>query len=353
MKGFIKSTLYAFLVLSVNILCSIEKRKMPQLVYPKNLEVNNGRILITDYPNVYIYSINNVELIKKFGKKGEGPGEFYVDQISMNTKLAGLVSGISKENIYVNSQGRLTFFNLNGNVLNIKRLKHMRAGGRGFRHFGDRFLSYRTIRDEKKLYSTIKMFDGSLNEIKEIYRTNFWIESFQQFRSAKFNFFERANGVISFVTNAGLIYVSRNKSSDIHIDVLDSDGVLLKKIEFKTKKRKIKQSLISDVFNYYKIKFRRGLKANIKATEFPENYPGLRKFFVDDGKIYILTYKREKDNNEIILLDLEGKFIRKTNIPVYEANPEHLYPCSVYKGCFYQIREIEEEEDWELHITKI
>ncbi len=348
------SMLCLFLVLSGNFLYSNEVKEMPQLVYPKNLIVENDRILITDFPHVYLYSINNFKLIKKFGGKGEGPGEFNVDQESMGPKLAGLISDIDGENIYINSQNRLSLFNLNGDYIKVIRPKSFRRDP-GFKVFKDGFVALKVERDGKKLFSSLKICNKNLKEIKEITRYPFFIRNTNQFRGNElgYDFFERANGTISFVADSGLIYVSRNNSPHIHIDVFNPLGKLLKTIKYENDKNKITQLFIKSVHRYYVLKFKRGLKANLKATKFKENFPGLRKFFVKKDKIYILTYKREGDENEIIILDMNGKFINKKMIPVFEANPEFLYPCSIYKGLFYQIMEVGEEEDWELHITKI
>ncbi len=353
MKSLIKKVLYTSLVLLGNILYSTEVKELPQLVYPKNLVVKNGRILITDFPNVYLYSIKNFKLINKFGGKGEGPGEFNLDRESMGPKLAGLVSDINGKNIFINSQNRFSVFSLNGDFIKVKRPTSFRRIT-GFKLLENNFVSLKTVRSGKKLFSSIKKYSTELREVKEITRYPFWIKGdFRRPNGLGYDFFERANGTISFVVNSGLIYVSRNNSQNIHIDVFNSEGKLLNTINYKNKKTKISQSFIKSVRKYYVLKFKRGLKANLKGTKFQENFPGLRRFFIEEDKIYIITYNREGDENEIIILNKNGDFVGKRMLPILEANPEHLYPCSIYQGHFYQLIEVEDDEDWKLHITKI
>jgi hypothetical protein len=40
-------------------------------------------------------------------------------------------------------------------------------------------------------------------------------------------------------------------------------------------------------------------------------------------------------------------------IPVYERNPESFHAYAFHNGNFYQFVENDEEETWELHVTKI
>jgi len=352
MKNKIKFVVVVLLILLAGSLYSTEIKKLPQLVYPKNLEVKNDRILITDFPDIYLYTIKNFKLIKKFGNRGEGPGEFTIDQIVMDWKLAGLRSDISENCILVNSQGRLSFFDLNGEFLKMKKVQSER-GWSCFKTIKNNFVASERIRKGNDMFFSIKTYDNNLKEIREITRYPFWIRNRNYLKSSGYDFFERANGTLSFVTESGLIYISRNNSPEVHIDIFNPEGKLLKTINYKTEKVRIAESFIKEVYKHYRLKFKLGYDSNVKMTTFPVNFPGLRKFFVDKGEIYIITYKRESDQNEFIVLDQNGKFVKKRMLPVIEANPDHLYPCTVHNGFFYQIVEVEEDEEWELHITRI
>jgi hypothetical protein len=82
-------------------------------------------------------------------------------------------------------------------------------------------------------------------------------------------------------------------------------------------------------------------------------YPAIRQFRISDDKIYVLTYERQTNQNEMVVLDLEGRLIKRVKIPVFERNPEHVFPFFIEKGRFYQLIENEESEIWELKVTEI
>jgi hypothetical protein len=43
------------------------------------VQVDKNQLYITDGASVFIYSLKDYQLQKKFGKRGEAPGEFLVD----------------------------------------------------------------------------------------------------------------------------------------------------------------------------------------------------------------------------------------------------------------------------------
>ena len=49
---------------------------LPDLINPTGIHVDGGRIFITEESSVAIYSADDLRLLKKFGRRGEGPGEF-------------------------------------------------------------------------------------------------------------------------------------------------------------------------------------------------------------------------------------------------------------------------------------
>ena len=83
--------------------------------------------------------------------------------------------------------------------------------------------------------------------------------------------------------------------------------------------------------------------------KFPRYFPGVQHFTVADKKVYVLTFRQKNGQNEFIIFDIKGKFLKKAAAPVKEKDPEHLSPFTIKDGKFYQLVENEEEENWELH----
>ena len=51
---------------------------LPDLIQPHTMVVDKDQLFIRDSgSSIFIYSLSNFSLIKKFGKQGQGPGEFH------------------------------------------------------------------------------------------------------------------------------------------------------------------------------------------------------------------------------------------------------------------------------------
>ena len=50
--------------------------ELPQLIKPNAICVDNSRVYITQEKKVFVYTLDPFKLKTRFGKKGEGPGEF-------------------------------------------------------------------------------------------------------------------------------------------------------------------------------------------------------------------------------------------------------------------------------------
>jgi len=84
-------------------------------------------------------------------------------------------------------------------------------------------------------------------------------------------------------------------------------------------------------------------------VKFPEYFPAIRNFTVAE-KLYVLTYKEDSENREMLVVDFNGKLIKKLMLPVAENDPFHLYPYTVKGEKLYQLVDNIDTEIWELHI---
>lgn len=75
---------------------------------PEKIFVDGDRLYITEFPTVYIYSLTDFRLVKKFGRGGEGPQEFR-GQIHLS---------VQPGYIMVQSTGKVSFFTTDGDFKN-------------------------------------------------------------------------------------------------------------------------------------------------------------------------------------------------------------------------------------------
>ncbi len=339
-----------FLLILIGLLARAEKvGEFPELINAKHLLKVGDKFFITDYPHIYIYSAGNMKLLRKFGSRGQGPSEFYIDQEWMDRKVMGLLSYSDGKNLYVNSMGRVSIFTLRGDSLKSMKIRAFGAGFY-FMPFTNGFLGFQMARQGKTIFLTLNRYDMELQKGKELLRHFFWIRN-RNIRNI--NFFERANSSMQYRVYNNLIYVILSSATDFKIEVLDGTGKLIRTISHAREPLKIPATFANRVHRYFRTKFKRGTEHNIKHTKFGKTYPAIRQLRIADNKIYVLTYKRRAGLNELLVLDLAGRLIKTVMIPVVERNPEHLFPFFIDKGRFYQLVENEESEIWELRVMDI
>jgi hypothetical protein len=102
----------------------------PDLKRPRSIIIDHDRMYIPDCPEIYIYSLKDFKLIKKFGRAGAGPGEFRPTVIHFKIN-------VQPDYIFVNSTNKASYFTKEGNLI-----REMNAGGigHGFYAFGDRLV---------------------------------------------------------------------------------------------------------------------------------------------------------------------------------------------------------------------
>ena len=83
---------------------------LSEVLKPVSIEVSGDRLYVVEGATFYVYSLKDLGLITKFGKKGEGPGELKVTPLVSNSISALndqlFVEGLSKV-IYFSKDGRL------------------------------------------------------------------------------------------------------------------------------------------------------------------------------------------------------------------------------------------------------
>jgi hypothetical protein len=308
---------------------------LPELMKPKAMAVDETQLYVTQEASVFIYSLEDFKLVKKFGKAGEGPQEFQVlPQVPLNID-------VRTARIIINSFGKISYFTKQGEF--IKELK-TKSLAFYLRPLGDNFLGVSLTAQDGERYRTINLYDPELNKLKEIYRAK---DDFQ------------AGQGLKLLTKPFTYQAYENKillpgKDDATIDVFDKEMKKLFSVHLDQEKRKVDQKFKDTVINL--------LKTNpdtkiffeaLKPITFPDYFPAISAFFVDDDTIYVMTWKIENSINEFFTYDMSGKFKKHLMIPIQYETELQPYPITINKEKLYQIVENEEEEVWEFHMSKI
>ena len=118
MKNYFKKVFV--LVGLLSLLCSFSFAEiiatLDEVMKPTAIEIDDQNLYVVEGTSVYIYSLKDFKLVKKFGKKGEGPKEFKM----MITRII-----TQKDDLLINSFGKISFYSKNGKFIKEKQTGSM------------------------------------------------------------------------------------------------------------------------------------------------------------------------------------------------------------------------------------
>jgi hypothetical protein len=307
--------------------------RFPEINRPYRFEVYGDSIYIGEQSSIAIYSLKDFSFIKRFGSKGEGPGEF---------KSLPMFQVFPKY-IVVNNFGKWLLFSHNGNFLEEKR-------NTLFTLFlfpvGENFVATTVdpTPQSKTNQRVISLLDKNLKPIKEIGR-----------RKSKHK--KNARRVENVINDCFQYRVYKDKifladtSKGFYIEVFDNNGELVNRIEKKYQPIKVTEK--------YKKEF---LKEEKKASDFiakmkrsrrykyvfRDYFPAFEDFCIKDDKIYVFSYKTRENKREVIVMNLDGKILKKVFV-----TKRRLTMSAIENDRFYYLKENMDKEEWELYADKI
>lgn len=321
-----------FFMIFVSFGFSKKVATISEVLKPSTITIDNEQMYIVENTSIYIYSLEDFKMKKKFGKDGEGPGEF---------KRFAIVYP-QKDSLLINSFGKLSLYTKDG-ILKKELKTKSGIGSALFYPLKNGFVGRGFTTKDKNFYFTVNLFDSNLNKGKELYRM---ISPFQQ--TGKINILSRS---LVYQIHSDKIFITGKEG--FGLDILDNTGKKLYSIAREDyKKRKFTSE--------DEKKFREVLKSRFKAQydrlksriSFPDYFPEIFNFFIADNKIYISTWKWKNERIEFFIYGLKGKLLKHLFIPFVFQNALEPYPAAIKNSKLYQLIENDDEE-WELFITDI
>ena len=307
--------------------------ELPEVFKGYQIAMDNENLYVSEKADIFVYSRKDYKLKHKFGKKGEGPQEI------MPVQHLGVMLFPQKDNrLYVNATGKTLIFTKDGKFLkeistkvNFGNLPLYQPIGPNFAGLGMAFDA-----KERKAFITFNIYDEKMKSIKELGR--------QPFNVIK----------ISFPLDLPSIAVSDNKivhpvAGGFRLNVYDAHGKLLTTIKRDEKKLKVTDAYKKGLHTFMKRTLGGQYEAVKQRLSFKEYSPPIQYFYVDNSKIYIMTFVYEKGKAEFFVYSLTGKFIKRTMIPFTFIDGFQPGPAAVKNNTLYQLVENEETETIELH----
>lgn len=324
--------LMLLIIVLANLVLSAKTVSMPDLKKPVKIEVDRDGIYINDSMTISIYSLKDFHLVKKFGRKGEGPRE-YKQYVNMN---------IQPDRLVVSSLRKVSFFSKKGEFKEEIRVPK----GWTYKPVGKNFVANEFAQEEKTLYKVVYLFDSKFEKIKELSRKEF------PFQRAKGRL--RVYGTpVDYCTDNNKVFICGKE--DFIIDVFDGDGKRLTTLKENYEKIKLSENHKNDIYDFFKTHpyYKTRYEWFKKQLVFPDHLPAIRGFFISQQKILVRTYRKKGDKTEFFIFNMNGKLIKKQFLPIIERDTQTSFPFWIYDGKLYQLYDNPETESWELKITEI
>ncbi len=334
-------TQIAFLFFLAGILLAAEAAEgflLPGLLKPQTLTVDGSQVFITEGTTIYIYSLSGGQLQKKFGRSGEGPGEFKDDGLGVKLE-------IKPDEIIVTSAGRLSYFTRAGEFKRETQVTDPRKFQ--FKSLGDNYVGTATAREKDKIYIALGLYDSGLSKVKELYRYKhpFWP------RSKDINAVDLR--VCSFYVYHDKIFVDDSQG---RILIFNRQGEKISEIAPTYEDIKVTEAHKTRYMETWKTSLKEEYEAFKERLKFPGTFPRIRDYQVKDGKIYIVTYKEEQGKSQMFIYSEEGKLLKTVLVTLVEIDMllPHVYNYyTIKQGKLYRLEETADTEEWKLHITDI
>ncbi len=294
-----------------------------------------------------MYSLKDLRFIRKFGQKGEGPGELKVNPSATNF-LVPLA-----DSVLIVGFDKAIRFSKTGQV--IKEFKiptftnYLCPLGKNY--VGIRFKPG----DKGKADLAVVIFDQDFKVIKELYA---------QPMSGGQNLIDLTIDSLNISIYNEKIFIEQSPKGFL-ISVFDTGGNQLYQVKKEYEKIKFTEKHKETVLN--RLKEDRQIKAlgwenfkNLVKIIHGDFLPTIQDMTVADNRIYVKAPHNKNDNAEFIIMDLKGNTLKKVYLPEVKktkvldevlGRPARFY--KIYQDKFYYLHENEEEEEWELHVEPI
>ena len=327
-----KKTLIMIITLfwMVTVLPSEKLAVLPEILKPDSLALDHESIYVVQEAEILVYNLKDFKLKLLFGKKGEGPAEF-IPPVQVFPR---------KDSLLITSRNKLSWFSRKGEFLKTERP----ANFYDICPLKNGFAARGSAIDNDLHFITVNIVDRKFNIIKELAR----MQSLGQ-RGDKIS---PIRGKLIHKTDGAILVLCR--SGEFHIQVFDSLGNLLHEIRENQDRVRVKftsadEQVVRHTFEIRNPAFYAGIKNRLA---FPDVFPPIRDLYVSGGNIYVMTFRKEKENTEFRAYTLDGKLIKSAFLPVRFRDFFTPEPFDFYGNDLYLLVE-NEEEVWEVHKVQV
>lgn len=134
---------------------------LPELMHPELISADSEQLIIKDDISICAYSLSDFSLVTKFGKKGQGPGEF---------RLPPMVNVFPNE-FFISLMTKVWRFSRNGDLIEETKLQFNYLGlDYSLLPVGENYVGFPlTRREDLKPMQVGYIYDSEFQKIKQFY----------------------------------------------------------------------------------------------------------------------------------------------------------------------------------------
>lgn len=311
---------------------------LAELSNPGVIEIDGDELFVLDDVQVYVYSLQDYRFLRKFGKKGEGPGEL------LPAPDLPITMQVSKEYVLLHSFNKMIYFTKTGKMIKEKRIPFI-----VFQviPFGKNYAVTKFIRtNEGGSQVSVLIFSAEFKELKNLYET------------ALLN--DQGKGKIAFPLTSVYIQCLDNQlflvdqQKEFEIQRFDLEGNRLTPIKKAYQKIKVTEAYKKESWEWIKLQpaYKNAPGIVERMLYFLEYLPVTKNFLAKNNKIYLQTYKTKDSLYEFFILDINGTVLKTVFLPGAKKESIRPNPAVTYAfkdNKYYYLEENLDEEEWELH----
>lgn len=344
--------LFIILIFLFTLLNGKNLGPLKEVLKPEAIEIYGNRLIVIEGATFYVYSLEYLNLVTKFGKKGEGPGELkVVSMLPNNLKILD-------QKLFVDGMDKVIFFSKN-----FKFLKEIKKKYMTFKTVpvGNNFVAMRIVPYKKNIYHfVVLLLDREMNILKELHK--------QEYRETDTDI-DMVLDSIHFSVYKDQIFIETSNKGFV-IEIFDSNGSSQGVIRKKVRTQKITEADKKAILENFKednlvrmMVEREGGWKNFKNKMnfvFPDIFPPIQDIMVVQDKIYVSTYWQKNHTRKFIIMDLQGNILNSVYLPIpHESSfltktmgrDNRFFGITDNK--YYYLTENTENEEWELQVTEI
>ena len=317
------------------------------LLNPNQIQIKDDIVYCMQDTSVFAYNLKDLTFIKKFCRKGEGPGELKAVSTLPNILVP------HEKNVLIISLDKVIVFSKYGI---FKKEYKMPPTSIHFLYPVDNnayvCVKFRpNLLEQKTFEIVVAIIDSNLKIKKILYKQNFLVAG---------EAIDLTPDGVNLDIDNKKIFIEESTGGFV-ISIFDFKGNMLKRIKksvepvafsAKHKERMLKR-LKKDPS--YKL-----MGINNQKITHGKYIPYMQDIQVNNNRIYIMTCNFKNGKQEFLVMDLAGNIKKKIYLPepiprnaisLLFSRPSRNY--KFYQGKYYYLKENLDDDNWELHAEEI